>query len=163
MQKQDPSENSKGLPWLSSEGEGEALSDRGNPKWQKGMASPNPNGRPKGIVDKRTKLTQALLDDAGAVARKVIDAALGGDIQAASLILSRVAPALKAEASKVTFDFDVSAPLAQQVEYVLTAIAGGELSPEAGKQVIETISMLAGVRQIDELELRIAQLEEKRT
>lgn len=33
----------------------------GNPNWKKGMPSPNKNGRPRGIVDKRTRVTQALM------------------------------------------------------------------------------------------------------
>jgi Family of unknown function (DUF5681) len=36
---------------------------RGNPSWKKGQASANPNGRPKGSVDKFTReIKQALLD-----------------------------------------------------------------------------------------------------
>ena len=50
----------------------------GNPGWHKGMKSLNPTGRPKGIVDKRTRETKVLLDDAHAVAGVVIDAALAG-------------------------------------------------------------------------------------
>lgn len=60
----------------------------GNPNWKKGMPSPNKNGRPRSIVDKRTRVTQALMDDAPKVARVVIDAALAGDVQAAGLGLS---------------------------------------------------------------------------
>ncbi len=41
-------------------------------KWTKGMPSPNPRGRPPGVLDKRTRVTQALADDAPAVARVVI-------------------------------------------------------------------------------------------
>lgn len=60
---------------------------RGNPAWVKGGPSPNPAGRPKGIVDRRQKVQVALMDDAPAIARVVIDAALDGDMQAASLVL----------------------------------------------------------------------------
>ncbi|PLP98812.1 DUF5681 domain-containing protein [Cupriavidus pauculus] len=135
---------------------------RGNPDWKKGGASPNPFGRPKGVIDKRMRVTQALADDAPSIARVVIDAALDGDIQAASLVLSRVAPALKAQAERVTFSFDAQAPLTQQVEQVLQAIADGHVAPDMGKQIIESISALAGVRQIDELEARLVALEGKR-
>lgn len=61
----------------------------GRPDWKPGMKSPNTPGRPRGIVDKRTRVTQALKDDAHAVARVVIDAALGVDVQAAGLVLVR--------------------------------------------------------------------------
>jgi hypothetical protein len=82
-----------------------------NSTWKKGMSSPNPSGRPRGVVDKRTRVTQTLLDDAPAIVRVVIDAALAGDVQAAGLVLSRVAPALKAQAERVQFEFDLSAPV----------------------------------------------------
>src|SRR5690606_39812866 len=79
---------------------------KGNPKWVKGGPSPNPAGRPRGVLDKRTKVSQALADDAPAIARVVIDAALEGDMQAASLVLSRIAPTLRAQSQPVSFDFD---------------------------------------------------------
>jgi len=133
----------------------------GNPNWKKGMKSPNPNGRPRGIVDKRTKVTQALMDDAPAIARVVIDAALAGDVQAAGLVLSRVAPVLRAQTERVEFDFDATAPVTRQVEAVLQAIADGKVAPDVGKQIIEAIGSLSAVRAVDELEKRLAALEEK--
>ena len=130
-----------------------------NSTWKKGMASPNPAGRPPGIVDKRLKVTQTLMDDARSVARVVIDAALAGDIQAASLVLSRVAPPLKAKPECVMFNFNAKAPLSEQVEAVLQAIADGQVAPEVGKQIIETIGSLGAIRQLDQLESRISALE----
>lgn len=130
-------------------------------KWVPGMPSPNPKGRPRGIVDKRTKVTQALADDAPAVARVVVDAALAGDVQAAALVLSRVAPALRSQMERVEFDFDATAPAAQQVEQVLAAMAEGKVAPDAGRSIIEAIGSLSAVRAVELLEQRIAALEEK--
>ena len=136
---------------------------RGNPTWTKGGPSPNPAGRPKGIVDRRQKVQAALMDDAPAIARVVIDAALDGDMQAAGLVLSRIAPTLRSQTEKVTFEFDASAPTARQVEQVLAAIAAGEVSPDTGKQIVEAIHALSSVRAVEDLEQRIAQLEEKQS
>ncbi|WP_157160199.1 hypothetical protein [Cupriavidus sp. BIS7] len=61
----------------------------------------------------------------------------------------------------VSFSSDAQAPLAHLVEQVLQAIAGGHVAPDMGKQIIESISALAGVRQIDELEQRLQALEGK--
>lgn len=133
----------------------------GNPHWKPGMKSPNPKGRPRGIVDKRMRVAKLLEDDADKVVRVVIDSALKGDVQAASLVLSRIAPALKAQAEKVNFEFDASAPMTEQVQSVLQGIANGEISPDVGKQIIESIATLAGIKQIDELEQRLAALEER--
>jgi hypothetical protein len=129
-------------------------------RWVKGQSG-NPKGRPPGRVDARTKITRALLDDAPAVARVVIDAALEGDLQAASLVLARVAPALRQETYPVQFPFDASAPIAQQIEQVLAAMAGGVVAPDVGKLIIESIGTLSNARAVEELEARIITLEAK--
>jgi hypothetical protein len=49
----------------------------------------------------------------------VINAARDGDIQDASLVLARIAPTLKAQADKVSFEFDATAPMSEQVQTVL--------------------------------------------
>lgn len=128
-------------------------------RWVKGMPSPNPNGRPPGILDKRSRVTKALMDDAPAIARVVIDAAKEGDMQAAALVLSRCAPVLKAQTEPVQFEFDATAPIAQQIEAVLAGIAGGAVPPDVGRQIIEAIGTLASVRATEELEQRIILLE----
>jgi hypothetical protein len=131
----------------------------GNPAWTPGCKSPNPSGRPRGIVDKRTKVTQALLDDAPAIARRVIDSALEGDMQAASLVLSRIAPVLKAQAEPVQFDFDPSVSIAAQIEAVLAGIARGAVPVDVGKQIIDAIGTLSNARAVESLEERIVMLE----
>jgi uncharacterized protein DUF5681 len=129
--------------------------------WVKGMRSPNPAGRPRGIVDKRTKVTQALADDAPAIARVVIDAALEGDMQAASLVLSRIAPPLKASSERVQFDLTSDMPLSEQAQQILQAIAEGKVDPDTGKILIGCIQSVAGIRAVEDLEQRIIQLEAK--
>lgn len=124
-------------------------------------AKPKQGRSSKGDCGCANKVTQALLDDANAVVRVVIDAALAGDVQAAGIVLSRVAPALKAQGEKVQFDFDAKAGVTEQAESVLQAIANGEVSPDMGKQIIEAISMLYGIKQISEFEQRLALLEGK--
>ncbi|UZK65866.1 DUF5681 domain-containing protein [Sphingomonas sp. M1-B02] len=133
----------------------------GNPAWTPGMRSPNQAGRPKGIVDKRSKLSQRMLADAEGIVSALIDKALEGDTGAASLILSRVLPSLRSQAEKVAFDFDATAPVVRQVEQVLAAIAGGVVAPDVGKQIIEAIGALSAIRATEELEARLAALEAK--
>lgn len=131
-----------------------------NGRWVKGQSG-NPSGRPKGILDRRTKVTQALLGDAPAIARVVVEAALDGDLQAASLVLSRCAPALRPETYPVQFPFDASAPIAEQIEQVLQAMAAGAVSPDVAKQIIDAIGTLSSARAVEELEARIITLEAK--
>ena len=134
---------------------------RGNPDWKPGGPSPNPAGRPKGVVDKRQKVHEALRDDAPAVVRVVIDAALAGDMQAAGLVLSRIAPTLRSQVETVTFDFDASLPISNQIESVLSGIATGAVPPDVGKQIVEAIGTLSNVRATEELETRLTILEAK--
>lgn len=146
-------------PWLS--GPAQPAIATTPTRWVKGMPSPNPKGRPRGIIDKRTKVTQALMDDAPAVARVVVEAALEGDLQACGIVLARVAPALRPETHPVQFAFDPSAPIAEQIERVLAAMASGALAPDVGRQIIDAIGTLSNARAVEELEARIITLEAK--
>ena len=133
----------------------------GNKGWHKGMKSPNPKGRPKGIVDRRTKISQAMLGEASAIVDAVMARAKKGDVQAAQLILSRVIPTLAAQSEKVEFELDTSAPLAQQVEQVLKATSEGDISPDSAQRIIQVIGALGEIRHLDEIENRLAVLEGK--
>lgn len=57
--------------------------------------SGNPNGRPKGIVDKRVKLRQLLEPHAERLIEKVVELALAGDISALKICIDRLIPRLK--------------------------------------------------------------------
>jgi hypothetical protein len=99
------------------------------------------------------------MDDGVEIAKVVIDAAKGGDMQAANLVLSRLQPALKARAEKVTFQLDPTAPLTNQAQQVVVAVAAGDVDPDTGKLLIDCMSALGGLREVDELASRIAALE----
>ena len=148
-------------PWLGGRGPSVPPPPAPPSRWVKGMGSPNPAGRPRGVLDKRTKVTQALMDDAPAIARVVIDAALEGDLQACNIVLSRVAPSLKPQAERTPFDFDPTAPVTRQIEAVLAAIAAGALAPDVGQTIIAALGTLADARAVADLEARIITLEAK--
>lgn len=135
-----------------------------NPKppvpWTKGMASPNPRGRPKGaLIDKRLRVTQSLMDEAPAIARVVIDAALEGDLTACGLVLSRVAPALKQQAERVSFELNPRRPLADQAKQILGAVADGKVDPETGRTLIACLASVANIEAVADLENRLVILE----
>lgn len=132
---------------------------RGNPSWMPGGPSPNPSGRPKGIQDRRQKVQAALTEDAPAIARVVIAAALEGDMQAASLVLARVAPTLRSQSQTVAFAFDPTGSISAQMEQVLVGIASGEVPPDVGRTILDAVSALSAIRTVEELEQRIIELE----
>jgi hypothetical protein len=103
----------------------------------------------------------ALNEGSVGVAKKVLEAALAGDMQAAGLVLARVSPALRAQSPTVQFAFDPSLPIGKQVEAVLAAIAAGEVPPDLGQTIIASINALANVRAVEDLESRLAILESR--
>ena len=134
---------------------------RGNARWQKGMPSPNPKGRPPGIKERKAKVMETLLDNVNGILDKMVERALAGDAAAAALVVNRVVPVLRPQSEKVTFTLDADQPVSKQVEQVLTAVSKGEVAPDVGKKIVEVVQSLSNVRVIEDLERRIATLEEK--
>ncbi len=128
--------------------------------WQPGQSG-NPKGRPVGSRNKKNVIAEEFAKDGSAVARVVMDAALAGDMQAANMVLQRLSPPLRARAEKVTFELTPDAPLHEQASQVLASVAEGAIDPETGKVLIDCIQSVAGIRAVDELEARLAALEEK--
>ncbi|MEM7664560.1 MAG: DUF5681 domain-containing protein [Pseudomonadota bacterium] len=147
--------------WLKNWKPDESKQKGGNPNWYPGMKSPNPAGRPKGITDKRVRIAKKMLDDADGIVAVMTEKALEGDTGAASLVLSRVLPALRGQTEKVEFAFDASAPVTEQIEAVLSAIAAGTVAADVGRQIIDAIGTLSNARAVEELEQRILALEVK--
>lgn len=130
-------------------------------KWAPGMASPNPKGRPKGIVDKRQKLQKVFAENGEALVQTAVAAALAGDMQALSMALARVAPPIKAQTERVQFDLDGELPLSEQARQILVAVSEGKLDAETARTLIGCIQSVAGIRAVEDLESRIIQLEAK--
>lgn len=128
--------------------------------WQPGQSG-NPKGRPSGSRNKKNIIAEEFAKDGSAVARVVMDAALAGDMQAANMVLQRLSPPLRARAEKVTFQLTPDAPLSEQAAQILQAVSDGQIDPDTGKLLIDCIQSVAGIRAVDELEARLAALEEK--
>lgn len=129
-------------------------------QWQKGQSG-NPKGRPKGSKDKRTLIAQEFEKEGSAIARVVIDAALAGDMQAASLVLSRIQPVLKPRTERVQFELNVEGTLTEQAKQVLKAIADGDVDPDTGKIVIDSIAAFSKLKEADELTERLQLVEQR--
>lgn len=131
----------------------------GNPAWTPGCPSPNPAGRPPGRPDKRLLATQAALDEIKNIVQMLVGRALEGDVNAASLLLAKVLPSVKAQAEKVEFDFDPTAPISVQVAQVLQAVSEGKLAADVGRLICDSIARLSDVRAQEDLAARIEALE----
>lgn len=129
-------------------------------RWKSGESG-NPKGRPKGALNKKTLIQEEFEKEGSAIARVVIEAAKNGDIQAANIALMRLAPPLKPEIRTVQIQLDTALSFTQQAKQVLEAIASGNIDPENGRLLIDCISRFAGLKQVDELEDRIINIENK--
>lgn len=126
--------------------------------FKKGQSG-NPAGRAPGIIDRRRRMAQAYIGEFDAVVTALIDKAKEGDVAAAALYLSRVEPPLRARAERVHFKLDSALPLADQAQQVVAAVAAGELDPDSGKLLVDCLTAAAGLKSIDEFEVRLARLE----
>ncbi|MGC4251529.1 MAG: DUF5681 domain-containing protein [Sphingobium sp.] len=131
----------------------------GNPGQWKPGESGNPKGRPPGRPDKRLLATEQILQEMRAIVSVLVGRALEGDTNAASIVLSKVLPSVKAQAEKVNFEFDATAPISEQVAQVLDAVAAGAVAPDVGRLIIDSIARLSDVRMQETLEARIEALE----
>ena len=63
--------------------------------WKKGQSG-NPSGKPQGMRNKATMMVLNLMEQgAEEITKAVIDAAKGGDLMAARLVIERLAPPLR--------------------------------------------------------------------
>ena len=78
---------------------------KGSPNLFKGMKSLNPEGRPKGSVNKFTALSRELMSNKGPeIVQKVIDLALEGDRTCLKMCMDRIIPTTKAVEFRTTED-----------------------------------------------------------
>ena len=127
--------------------------------WQPGQSG-NPAGKPRGARNHATRLLEALMSEqAEAVVQAVIDAARGGDIAAARLILERLVPVRKGR--PVALDLPplhTAADARAALGATIDAMAAGELSPEeaatiagvvdAARKAIETEDLAAEIERL---------------
>jgi hypothetical protein len=113
---------------LQKTGETGARSKEG--RFAKGVSG-NPDGRPRGSKNRALLVARSLLEgEAEALMRKAIEMALGGDIAALRLCLTRVAAPRRA--SPVQLDLpplDTAADLAGAMAALTAAAAEGAITP----------------------------------
>lgn len=127
-------------------------------RWKPGQSG-NPNGKKPGSGELQ-RLRASIAADVPDILAGLVAAAKGGDAQAAKLILERIFPAVKPVEQTQELDLPEGGTLTAQGRAVLAAVAGGELAPSQGAQLLAAIGSLARVSEIDELEARLTKLEE---
>lgn len=120
-------------------------------------------GRPRGTRNRTTLAAQALLEgEAKKLGRKAVDLALAGDVTALRLCLERVVPARRPQGATIDLpELANAVTLADKAMVLLDAVGAGRVPPDVAKALIESLAGVARIREVDELERRIAALEAK--
>lgn len=149
---------------MKSKAENTGEKQRGKP-FQPGRSG-NPQGRPRGALNKTTLALRAIMAEQGeAVIETLIAQALTGDVAACRAILERLVPVCRessVDAGAVALPPLTGENLPKAVSAVVEAVAGGALTPSQGQALV---SMLDGFRksvELAELERRIAALESRK-
>jgi hypothetical protein len=131
--------------------------------------SGNPSGRTVGSRNQINVMRDALksynnlngVNATEAIVHKIVDLALiEGDMGAAKLILERTAATVKPVSTAVTLPADMPKDLFQKGERILELIASGDITSDIGKELLASITMLLKVKEVTELETRLAELEQ---
>lgn len=127
----------------------------------KGRFLPGNPGRPPGAKHAALKLLDEIGEEnAEAVMQKVCAMALGGDMRAADLLLTRLWPARKGKPVRFTLpEIKTVEDAAQAAGAVLQAVAAGELTPEEGGAVSGLLAAHREALMLREIDGRLAALE----
>lgn len=124
--------------------------------WQPGQSG-NPKGRPPGRGDSAL-LRASIQNHLPQVIDMLVNKALDGDTNAASLLLSRGLASLKA--TEVTYTLPMTeSSLSGQGKSVLNAVASGELPVSHGASILGALGALSKLVEVDDLIARISALE----
>lgn len=128
-------------------------------RFQPGQSG-NPAGRPKGVPNPQARLRLAIAEHVPAIITRMVEAARDGDVAAASLLLSRVLPPARAESQAVQIE-GAGETLAERAEAIAVATLAGEVPTSTAADLMSVLTGQARIKELVELEERIAALEAK--
>ena len=131
--------------------------------WKKGQSG-NPSGKPQGMRNKATMMVINLMEQgAEEITKAVIDAAKGGDLMAARLVIERLAPPLRERPITLNLPSTATAEgISAAQQAILQAVGVGDLLPGEGATLAGIVEIRRKALETQELEARITALEGKR-
>jgi hypothetical protein len=131
-------------------------------RFQPGQSG-NPAGKPRGARHKTTLLAEKLMqDDADGVVKRVIEAAKGGDMTAARIVLDRIAPARRDSPVTIALPkIESAADAAKAMAAILAAVASGAVTPSEADQVAKIVAAFVSTLESSEFEARLRALEKR--
>lgn len=126
--------------------------------------NPGGPGRPAGSRNAATVLLDKMAsDDASDVLQATLEAAKGGDLRAAEIVLSRVWPARKSRPVALSLPaIKTAADIVEALGIVASAMAEGDLTPDEAQAVSAVLEGKRRAIETVELEARITALEQER-
>ncbi len=139
-----------------------ASQQRGRP-FKKGESG-NPGGRRAGSRNKATMLLEKMMaDDGEGVVNVVLEAAKGGDMQAARIILDRICPPRKERPISCKLPkLEDTSDLVAGISTLIGAVANGELTPGEGQALASLIEAQRRTLETEDIEQRLMALEAER-
>jgi Family of unknown function (DUF5681) len=135
------------------------MAARGRP-FQAGQSG-NPAGRAKGTRTHYSMLAEKLMGgDIEDITRSVIDAAKGGDMTAARIVLDRITPVRRDR--PVVFELpaiETTADLPNATNALLQAVASGELTPSEASDIGKAVDAHVRAIELTDVQARLSKLE----
>ena len=131
--------------------------------WKPGESG-NPRGKPKGAINKTTRLALELFEGGiKNIAEVVIKQAQDGDLTAARLVLDKLVPNARERAVELPGlpSTENPAGVAEAQAAILQAVASGDLTPGEAATLSGIVENRRKAIETRELELRIQALEER--
>lgn len=139
--------------------ENTASKQRGRP-FSRGQSG-NPSGKPIGARNRTTMAVEALLDgDAERLTRKVVAAALDGDMTAMRLCLERICPPRKDR--PIVFrlpKMNKAADAAKAGAAIVSGVADGKITPSDAAALSKLIDLYRQILEATNFEVRLEALE----
>ena len=131
-----------------------------NHKFIKGKSG-NPNGRPKGSLNKATLAIKNLFEgESQEIGRKAIEMAKNGDMQAIKLVIERVfAPKKENSLNLEISQINNSSSLVNAGNDILQEIANGNITIGQGKELFLILESMRKNIEIEDIEKRLTALE----
>jgi hypothetical protein len=122
---------------------------------------PGGPGRPAGSRNAATLLLDQLAEgEAEAVLKQVVEAAKGGDMRAAEMILARIWPVKKGRPVSLALPaVKTAADIVVALGTVADAVGAGDITPDEGNAVAGILEAKRRAVETEALEARIAALE----
>ena len=142
---------------MNAEPRNSAPKTRGRP-FQPGNA-----GKPKGARHRMTVMAEQMMThEAEAVVKAVIDAARGGDMTAAKIILDRIAPVPKGRRLEMDLPaIDTPADVSAALNATISAMAGGLITPDEASTVSGVLAEKRRALEVGDIEERVRKLEQQ--